>query len=309
MRSLALLLLLLNITFFTWQQSQLPWLPWQPEQFQPTLQVTPPIQANLPMLQLVGESIPKNLTDESPKDESSKAVAKKTDVVNATQPEITKTVKTEKDEAVQDTKVMMSNSQQTSVALKTETPIEKIEPPIENQIIQKDEEKTAVEETQKKLASVVMTCIEIGPYLQQSTAETSAKWFQKKQPEIKANVEHREVPVITQTKVYLADFKDGQEARLVQQRLIQQGITDHAIFTTKSKSAISLGVYSNEDNAKKRVNQLKEKGYTNVKLEKQHKNDTKYWLNVKIPDNRKDVLDAFKKAFKSVPTLKKITCQ
>jgi hypothetical protein len=96
----------------------------------------------------------------------------------------------------------------------------------------------------------------------------------------------------------------------VQQRLIQQGITDHALFVTDdSKNAISLGVYSNEDNAKKRVNQLKEKGYTDVKLELQQKNDTKYWLSVKIPTDHKEVVDAFRKTFKSTPVLKELSCQ
>jgi hypothetical protein len=44
-------------------------------------------------------------------------------------------------------------------------------------------------------------------------------------------------------------------------------------------------------------------------MEKQQKNDTNYWLNVKIPDNHKEVLAAFKKTFKSAPTLKETTCK
>lgn len=318
MRSLALFLLLLNITFFTWQQSWLPWLPWQPEQFKPALQEIP-LQANLPTLQLVGELTQKSVVTEQPKVAKETVAAKIIkEEIKATKEEI-KVAKEEtteiKQEVPQETKVTLSDTQSAQVAIKTETPLEKTESPIkeENQSPPKktEEKKVAVtEEKPQKKPDIAMACVEIGPYAQQAPAETGAKWFQQKHKENKANVERRETPIVTQTRVYLAPFKDKQEANLVQQRLIQQGITDHALFVTNdSKNAISLGVYSSEENAKKRVNQLKEKGYNNVQLEKQQKNDTKYWLSVKIAGNHKEVLEAFRKTFNSMPALKEITCQ
>lgn len=53
MRTLALLLLLINIAFFAWQQQLLPWLPWQPELLQP--EPAPPYRATLPQLVLLSE--------------------------------------------------------------------------------------------------------------------------------------------------------------------------------------------------------------------------------------------------------------
>ncbi|OQW93272.1 MAG: hypothetical protein BWK79_11995, partial [Beggiatoa sp. IS2] len=223
-----------------------------------------------------------------------------------TTPQIAETV-------VPETKIPLSDSQSPPIALKAEIPVEKTEPPVNDPSPPKKAEikeiAVAEKEPQKK-PEIVMTCIEIGSYSQQAPAETSAQWFRQKHKDIQVNVERRKIPVVTQTKVYLAPFKDRHEASLTQQRLTQQGIIDHALFVTNdSKNAISLGVYSSEDNAKKRVNQLKEKGYNNVKLELQQKNDTKYWLSVKIPTDRKEVVDAFKKAFKPIPVLKEVTCQ
>jgi len=57
MRTLALLLLLLNISFLIWQLGLLPWLPWQPEQFKPINQPNSSDEAShLPQLLLIGES-------------------------------------------------------------------------------------------------------------------------------------------------------------------------------------------------------------------------------------------------------------
>ena len=54
MRSLALLLILLNISFFTWQLSRLPWLPWQPEQLT-AAKPQPSSTSDLPRLLLLSE--------------------------------------------------------------------------------------------------------------------------------------------------------------------------------------------------------------------------------------------------------------
>lgn len=68
MRSLALLLLLANISLLSWQLQQLPWLPWQPEhviQFYSSSKEKPAI-ANLPPLVLVQEYQQSNQNPQSP---------------------------------------------------------------------------------------------------------------------------------------------------------------------------------------------------------------------------------------------------
>jgi hypothetical protein len=66
MRSLALLLLLANISFLSWQLNQFPWLPWQPEhlnQSHSSLEGKPSI-SNLPQLVLLREHQQSNLNSQ-----------------------------------------------------------------------------------------------------------------------------------------------------------------------------------------------------------------------------------------------------
>jgi hypothetical protein len=68
MRSLALLLLLANITFLSWQLKQFPWLPWQPKPViqshsSPTGKLA---MSNLPQLVLLQEYQQSNLNSQSP---------------------------------------------------------------------------------------------------------------------------------------------------------------------------------------------------------------------------------------------------
>jgi hypothetical protein len=205
MRSLALLLLLLNITFLTWQQSQLPWLPWQPEQFKPTLPVTPPERTDLSKLRLVGESLSEKVAaTSSEKEQSSTAAVEKTPVEDKTNVAETKVAKADEPEETKTT--LSSDSQQTKMESKTEP--EKVDTASkeEKSSVQKDEAKTVDDATEAVQQEIKLTCAEIGPYPQQTAAEKDAKWFQTKQKTVETHVEPREVPVVTQTKVLSDGF-------------------------------------------------------------------------------------------------------
>lgn len=283
MRSLALLLLFLNMTFFFWQQSWLLQLPWQPEQFKPIRATTLPLQVNLPTLQLKHELPPIKIQPEVLREIPNETETQTTIVETpaAILPEVT-------------TKTNLSGSDEPTIQVK------------ENQISQKVEK---IEVSTKPQENATGTCVKIGPYTQETTAKAHKVWLHKTYKIAEVNIEQQEIPIVTKTRVYLTGFKHRQEAKLIQQKLIQQGITDHAIFTTgELKNAISLGIYSNPSNAEKRAKQLKEVGYNQVKLKKQLKNDTRYWLNAKIPNNYKQVLNTFEKTFGTV-SFEEIACE
>lgn len=340
MRSLALFLLFINITFFIWQLSLLPWLPWQPEQFKSAPPSSP--SSNLPALQLVKETTsqevesPANPTpavEKAPNVDSSKAnnPKEKTEVKpvpekdkGATQETTEKLPQTEKLEA-EKLKVAASVLAPIPVALKSETPAQKTEeiPNKTKEVMPKGETASTAPAKDKVVSdnkdspppkadpakSLSVCRYQLGPYTQESSAKASLEWL-RKQKAVEITMENRGTETVVNTRVYLPPFENRNAALLAQQRLTQQAITDHSILTTGSlTNAISLGVYQNVANAEQRVKQLKAHGYNNVKLEKQTKGDTIYWLNVKIAENqKKEVVSNFQKTFKSGPLLKETTC-
>lgn len=156
----------------------------------------------------------------------------------------------------------------------------------------------------KKASS--MTCFKAGPYMPLAEAKKVADWL-KSQGEVGVEVKNREIPVSTKTWVYLPSLGNRQAATRVVQRLTQQGVTGSQV--TEPNYAISLGVFENKENATRRVKELQAKGYNEVKTEEHHKNETTYWLNVKMTDNPKFVLSAFEKRFKEGPVPEEGTCE
>jgi len=59
MKSFAILLIILNIGFFTWLQGWLDWMPWQPQDIVPPTQIAKPSKSDLPTLALLNEKTEK----------------------------------------------------------------------------------------------------------------------------------------------------------------------------------------------------------------------------------------------------------
>jgi hypothetical protein len=59
MKSFAILLIILNIGFFTWLQGWLDWMPWQPQDIMQPTQAAKPSKSDLPTLALLNEKIEK----------------------------------------------------------------------------------------------------------------------------------------------------------------------------------------------------------------------------------------------------------
>lgn len=62
MKSFAILLIILNIGFFTWLQGWFDWMPWQPQDIVPPTQEAKPSKSDLPTLALLNEKIEKPVT-------------------------------------------------------------------------------------------------------------------------------------------------------------------------------------------------------------------------------------------------------
>lgn len=306
MRSLALLLLLINLSVFVWQLGFFPWLPWQPEQFTstPTREI---LTEDLPTLHLLHETMRANDSSDSMPMEV--AIATSTTVSDQLANKVV--ISTEKALAQSTEKVgllsqlathtisqVVSSTAQHEINLlqQNDTTTEKTAPVPDNNIDNKQSNELAAK----------IYCYDIGPYTNNAEVKQAANWF-KAQKALSIETKARETPILQSTRVYLPPYGSRQAAKEVEKRLVQQGIDDKMIITKGELSnGISLGVYRDQESVERRLRQLKEKGYANVQTEKIYKTDTKYWLTVKI--SAVALLDVFKKT-PSVSTATSVECK
>lgn len=168
---------------------------------------------------------------------------------------------------------------------------------------------TDVSKSNLRKTSNSFACFQLGPYLQAKSTEEIANWL-KRTENIIVSRQNRQTPVLDSTWVYLPPFKDRQAAQSALQRLEQLAIKkDYAIVKSgKFNNAISLGLYRNRFYVKQRLEELSAKGYSNVKTQKRYKNDTRYWLNVKMPADQKKLLNTFRKKVKK-SMLASVACE
>ncbi len=274
MRSLALLLILANISLFFWQMKLLHWLPLHPEQFAP--RIIRPIPQNvqgLPSLVLLSEQH-LNSTDDTKSVET-----------NVLQTDIVVTDIAKDNHELPDFGGLINpveNAMMTDVQL------------IKSPVI-------------KKLGKIPAAdaCFQSGPYAKISVANNAVNWL--KNNNVKVNLQKKTSNKLIGTWVYLPPFESLEKAKQVQQDLDKFGIKDYHLVRGKLKNAISLGVYSVPTNAEIRVKELNSKGYNNVAVRKRYKKEgTDYWLNVKIPTN--NLITSFNEKFQDF-TLTSVTCE
>ena len=301
MRSFALLLLFVNIVFLLWQLTLLPWFPWQPIDFAESKSNT--VSPHFPSLVMVNESITSQLIDKKDVSSSSQvlALSLKNDVLdkNIKPHQISKPIQEIKDtfpkEPLSSTKknpqdvspLLPQILEQEDVVSKPSRPIlqKKDTAPQEDKVkgeigIQKE---TPLQQN-KQIESEKTTCFHMGPYVSMTEAEKAKHWLKQQQVSI-VDVQERKTQMIAGTWIYLPPF-DSQKATLkAVQHLSQRGIKHYQIITSGAlNNAISLGVYSKQENVDHLLNTLKNIGYKNSQMEKRYKEETTYWLNVKITD-------------------------
>ncbi|RKZ86660.1 MAG: hypothetical protein DRR19_14655 [Candidatus Parabeggiatoa sp. nov. 1] len=310
MRSLALLLLLLNISFLTWQLSLLPWLPWQPSQL--TVARPHPSSAfELPQLILLSERDLLNNTGVFNQTIEEQTTPPATDI-----PTVAAMVNP-LSEADHEADILGAETHKTSTDLPLATPAN-LQPAaglaMVNEKKSVDEEKANTEtapdtSTPPKVLSVAkktpsskpptkrLACFQAGPYTKIGTAQKIVNGLKIKKEDIIANIQRRETQVLASTWIYSPPFANRQAAIRAQQHLNRLGIKDHEIVKKRPfNNAISLGLYRQPSSVKRRLKELSAKSYKNIKTQKRYKSDTKYWLNVKMP-HQNDLLNAFRKKF------------
>ncbi|OQY55676.1 MAG: hypothetical protein DRR08_07600 [Candidatus Parabeggiatoa sp. nov. 2] len=309
MRTLALLLLLLNIGFLTWQLGLLPWLPWQPEPFSHFAGPRSSSASGLPRLVLLGEPYsPNNTSTTQENTATTKAEQETTHAPTNTvtaetrleNPKVPVVVQSELQRAAGLPMATFENqagsdNSSTKTARRASTPAPQADPVTKN--------------NRPKKYGKSLACFQAGPYTKAYRAKKIAKWL-KRQKNVTVDVQARETPVLDLTWVYLPPFKNRQAARRALQHFNQIGIRkDYKIVTSgRFNNAISLGYYRQPSYVKQRVDELSAKGYKNVKTQERYKNDTRHWLNVKMSTGQNELLKAFRKKF-SDSALTRVACE
>lgn len=287
MKSLALLLLILNMVFLTWQLELLSW------------QIIPK-PSNEP------ESLALNNEHNSPNLINSENVDNYPDttVETATNMASLSAIFEEQTTSPRLYTVKANTEAQPVAGLSTarvdnetanhpSTPSPLVKP--ESQVSEPDE------------SSKPLTCFQAGPYTQVSMEGVFFNWLKNKQ-NISIDWQNSQTQVLSSTWIYLPPFESPQAAKRALKQLKETGIKDHYIVTKgKFKNAISLGLYKNTLYIKPRLDNLNAKGYNDIKTQKRYKTDTNYWLNVKMPADQNELIDVFKKQFEDL-ALVSVSC-
>ncbi|ALG68297.1 hypothetical protein [Beggiatoa leptomitoformis] len=214
----------------------------------------------------------------------------------------------------------VSPTPDTSKIAKPNKPVNTEQPPMPEKNPEKLPEKTPektikpiVADTKKNIpvenASLnSQHCYQVGPDTDGNKLRMAASWFNQ-QEKNSARITRQADNKAVSTWVFLPPQKNRQMALDELKRLEQRGIIDFSLMTEgKYNNAISFGIFREENSAKQRLSELKNKGYTSAKLEKRYETDTRYWLNVRIPQGHSDLTKEFNLAFKGIK-LNTIPCQ
>lgn len=111
------------------------------------------------------------------------------------------------------------------------------------------------------VAAATGSCVRAGGFGNRDDAAAAAEWIQARGAEV-IELRHEEHQVVKSHWVYLPAFATRDAAVAQMRELHQQGVRDIAIVQQDGPAAIvSLGVYRNRDNMRRRVAQLEQLGY------------------------------------------------
>lgn len=286
MRTLALFLILANTAFFTWQLGLLTWFLWQPahiSQFHQT-----PSRQEVPQQLLLNErhSLPQH-ENKIHANTSAQSLESEKNSESLSDPSATKP---------------------TASKLQQVAGVGVPPPQLKTAKNSRNHDNSSTKgPTSLRVQSLPVTCYQAGPFAKRSTVEKMVRWLNLKR-NVTANQQAQKIKKLHFTKVYLPPFENRAAAVRALQRLRSQGIKDYLIISQgKLNNGISLGSFRQSSNAEARLKDLKAKGYQNVKTQEYYKNETEYWLGVKMPKDRK-MLKAFSRNFQQTQ-LVTVTCE
>jgi len=124
-------------------------------------------------------------------------------------------------------------------------------------------------------------CVTIGPFVGAS-ADQAAEWFGSEKLEAVRRSE--ETQVESSYWVYLAPFATRKEAERRKKEIERLGLRDVLIMQdTHGAIAVSLGLFTQVDNARQRMQELSEKG-VHAQEEIRYRTETRSWFDLRLPE-------------------------
>ncbi len=148
-------------------------------------------------------------------------------------------------------------------------------------------------------------CFTLGPFVDQSLAQTVAHEFKQNNAAIKSrsSLEKEYMGLM----VYIDDHKSRTDAIKTAESLKDKGVRDYIIVNEPGKSnVLSLGVFGLKRYADRRVSKIEALGYK-VRSEARYRTRTIYWLDYK--DTGSPDMDQFITTFKKQNGISKISRQ
>ncbi len=349
MRSLALLLMLANMVLLTWQLQLLPWLPWQPVSYHepsPPLRSV----SNLPQLVLLNERVDnfQKVVNSDPSDlplEKEKKIDNFQEVVNSDPSDLP----LEKEKEIDNFQEVV-NSDLTNWPLEKEKEIDNFQKVVKSDLtnlplptkkvednklkkteiregssqptvapanLVADNQSAPIKKPKPEIAKSTPSwqCFQAGPYLHRTEAKQTIDRIQKINGQIKTELHSQQTDEVTGIQVYVPPLANQLQAQQQLLRLTplksQLGIVEPQIIAKgELKNAILIGVFENQNNVQRLIQNLKAKGFE-VKTEPRYgKNKrTTYWNTIKMAENtNKKNIEEIKQLFRNQP-LEVVSCQ
>jgi hypothetical protein len=133
-------------------------------------------------------------------------------------------------------------------------------------------------------------CFRLGPFAGTEAAGEAGRQL----AEQKIAHESREEKQMTVTgyRVYLPSFKTAAQAEAARRELRRQGFRDHALITEAGfRNAVSLGLFTVEDNARRHLRHLAGKGFK-AQIQLLHQVKSLTWLEVRPQPDQVEALKA-----------------
>ena len=135
-----------------------------------------------------------------------------------------------------------------------------------------------------------MLCISFGPFAESSQAGELSDWLRKNEIQTKQRTESEGKDQLFW--IYLSPSESKGDAIAAIEDLRDKGIQDYKLINKGNlQNAISLGLFSNQATASRRLNELKNIGYLPIMVP-YHKTQSVIWVDAKL-DKRGNILSDF----------------
>jgi len=151
-----------------------------------------------------------------------------------------------------------------------------------------------------------MLCVSFGPFVEMYQADELSEWLKKN--EIQTNQRTEDGEKDQNFWIYLSPSDSKDEAMVAIEDLKGKGVQDYKIINKGNlQNAISLGLFSTQTAANRRLNELKNIGYQPIMVP-YHKNHSIIWVDAKVDikeNTQEDILyefiNGYPSRFNSIP--------